>query len=273
MGVRIMRATTGAYRAGRDVQEAFRQAWLKDTETLTDSMVACFLMGRVKVRDKFDAMQFSLYDNTIEFLRARSHLSPQQLAVLRRRYNSQALKVLSHSSAYAERKLQRTVTRVVSEGMHVNAGVNALHKTFNDLGITPANKFQLEGIYRTQTHMAYQAGRWQALQDPDIADLIWGFKYVTVGDDRVRSEHADLDGLQAKKDDPVWGTHWPPNGWACRCQVLEITRPRKTKMPDALPEPQQGFAFNPGMIDFVVRPEPRPRIVTTAEEIEDVYGP
>lgn len=47
-------------------------------------------------------------------------------------------------------------------------------------------------------------------------------KYLTVGDDRVRYEHAALDGIIRKITDAFWRTHYPPNGWGCRCDVVQL---------------------------------------------------
>ena len=90
-----------------------------------------------------------------------------------------------------------------------------------------------------------------------IDEILWGYKYVTVGDDRVRDEHAALEGTTAPKDDPIWQTIWPPNGWACRCQTIMIFEERKTVRPEpvvdvegraVVPGPDKGFNFNPGTV-------------------------
>ena len=44
--------------------------------------------------------------------------------------------------------------------------------------------------------------------------------YRTVGDSRVRPEHAALNGVVKPIDDPFWKTYYPPNGWRCRCTVM-----------------------------------------------------
>lgn len=46
------------------------------------------------------------------------------------------------------------------------------------------------------------------------------WEYKTVGDDKVRPEHAKLDGVILPADDPRWSKIWPPNGWKCRCYVV-----------------------------------------------------
>ncbi len=44
--------------------------------------------------------------------------------------------------------------------------------------------------------------------------------FTTVGDDRVRPEHARLDGLTLSISSSVWKRLWPPLDWGCRCHVV-----------------------------------------------------
>ena len=141
-----------------------------------------------------------------------------------------------------------------------------LRQAFKANGIVPDNSFELESVFRTQTNFAYNAGAWTAAQDPVINEILWGFKYVTVGDDRVRDEHFGLDGTTAPKDNSTWDSIWPPNGWSCRCQTLFIFDERKTQLPPQQIEvdgrivdvgPDKGFGFNPGKVLDKVGGSPR----------------
>lgn len=41
-------------------------------------------------------------------------------------------------------------------------------------------------------------------------------------DDRVRDEHARIDGLTASPDWPGWKLYTPPLGWNCRCWLYKV---------------------------------------------------
>ena len=42
-------------------------------------------------------------------------------------------------------------------------------------------------------------------------------------DDRTRPLHRAWHGTILNVDDPWWETHFPPNGWNCRCTVLQLS--------------------------------------------------
>lgn len=81
------------------------------------------------------------------------------------------------------------------------------------------NRDWLRAEYQFAINSAAMASQWeQALKDKDL----YALQYVTVGDDRVRPEHAELEGLVLPMDDPFWRTGTPPNGWGCRCTVMQV---------------------------------------------------
>ena len=93
-------------------------------------------------------------------------------------------------------------------------------------------------------------------------------RYVTVGDDRVRPSHRDLDGLTRPVNDPIWDRIAPQNGWRCRCTLTQltggpVTTPRslrsKTRELDREFRTNPDFNFNPGRVDFIFRETGRGR--------------
>ncbi|WP_290170194.1 DUF935 family protein [uncultured Muribaculum sp.] len=50
------------------------------------------------------------------------------------------------------------------------------------------------------------------------------WKYITVGDDKVRRDHAKLNGIVLPSEDPRWDKIFPPNDWNCRCRVGGVMR-------------------------------------------------
>jgi SPP1 gp7 family putative phage head morphogenesis protein len=75
-------------------------------------------------------------------------------------------------------------------------------------------------IFDTNVRMAHQAGKWEQAQRTKERRPY--MRYVAVLDDRTRPEHQAWHGLVLPIDDPFWQTHYPPNGWNCRCTVQTL---------------------------------------------------
>lgn len=80
------------------------------------------------------------------------------------------------------------------------------------------NKNYLQAEYQTAKRGAQMAHLWGQFQKQK--HLFPNLVYRTVGDGRVRPEHAALNGVIKPIDDPFWKAYYPPNGWRCRCTVM-----------------------------------------------------
>lgn len=111
----------------------------------------------------------------------------------------------------------------------------------------------LRAEYNFVSASAEMAGKWENfMRDGDRYNL----QYRTQRDDKVRPEHAALDRVTLPPSDSFWEEFYPPNGWNCRCDVVQV---RKSKYPttphaeamrlgdEALQRDTRGiFRFNPG---------------------------
>lgn len=116
------------------------------------------------------------------------------------------------------------------------------------------NQNYLRAEYNFCQASADMAAKWEGfMQDGDRYNL----QYRTQRDKKVRPEHAALDRVTLPMSDPFWQEYYPPNGWNCRCTVVQV---RKSKYPVtphdeamALGEEATGkdtkgiFHFNPGI--------------------------
>ncbi len=78
------------------------------------------------------------------------------------------------------------------------------------------NKNWLATEYDNTIASAQMAHKWQNFVDTGVDVL----EYSTIGDDRVRPEHALLDGMTLPISSPLWRKYYPPLDWACRCSVI-----------------------------------------------------
>nr|DAW69739.1 MAG TPA: minor capsid component [Caudoviricetes sp.] len=120
------------------------------------------------------------------------------------------------------------------------------------------NRNYLRAEYNFATASAEMAAKWEQYErDGDRYYL----QYRTVGDNHVREEHAAINGTTLPVSHPFWDTHYPPNGWNCRCLVVQVRKSSHeqtseeelSKRTKALAEQQvkskgksEMFRFNPG---------------------------
>lgn len=129
-------------------------------------------------------------------------------------------------------------------------------EAFHQDAVKVNNRYNHNYLYAEYNHAvgaSLMAARWHRFEaDGDKYDL----QYRTAEDDRVREDHAILNGTTLPPSDPFWGKYLPPNGWNCRCTAVQV---RKGKYPLSDPElsmkrgdnctetaKQQIFRFNPG---------------------------
>ncbi|MBB8247961.1 phage head morphogenesis protein, partial [Escherichia coli] len=87
---------------------------------------------------------------------------------------------------------------------------------------------RLATIYDVNTRTAYAAGRYAQMMN--TADLYPFWQYVVVEDGRTRPEHLLLRNMVFRCDDIFWQTHYPPNGWRCRCRVRALSAARMKEL-------------------------------------------
>lgn len=88
--------------------------------------------------------------------------------------------------------------------------------------------WRLKNIYRTNMQTSYMAGRYQQQMDLKESRPYW--MYVAVMDENTRASHSALNNKVFSADDPIWKTHYPPNGWGCRCRVRALSERRLQSM-------------------------------------------
>ena len=81
------------------------------------------------------------------------------------------------------------------------------------------NKNYLQAEWQTANQSAKHARDW--LYYNENTKLYPNLAYRTQGDERVRDAHSLLNGVVAPINSDFWKTHYPPNGWRCRCYVVQ----------------------------------------------------
>lgn len=79
---------------------------------------------------------------------------------------------------------------------------------------------RLETIFRTNLQSSYASGHWASVLDN--AESMPYLMYDAVDDSRTRPSHRKFDGKVYRVDAKFWKTHFPPNGYNCRCGVIQM---------------------------------------------------
>lgn len=90
------------------------------------------------------------------------------------------------------------------------------------------NKNYLRSEYNFVHQSSQMAAKWERFsEDGDRYYL----QYRTAHDDKVRPEHAALEGVTLPMSDPFWESYYPPNGWNCRCTVVQVLKSKYDATP------------------------------------------
>lgn len=277
-GVSATRAIAVAMRAdaiaaflrGREVNTIIREGMTRLAPILAEGMLLAHLEGEDSgIREGVElalpvpagvALAADPYREALQVMIERRKANPYKRRLLAAKYGQEAVSATGRLTGKLEDSVLKSIETSLKKGEHVEQGIARLRKAFDNAGVSPGNNYALETMYRTQLQLANSAGRWRANQDPAIQSVLWGYEYVSAGDNRVRPTHDALDGTKLEKDDPRWRDIFPPNGYNCRCQAIEIWKDdpaaKEKAPPDRVkvdgvyvtPGPDDGFDFNPGEV-------------------------
>jgi len=102
-------------------------------------------------------------------------------------------------------------------------------------------------------------------QDKDVLPYL---RYEAIDDERTRRDHKQWDGITLPVDHKFWNTHTPPNGFNCRCMLIQLDEATPTpasKLKGTPPPDSELFEFNPGKSGYIFDPDKHPYTAKIAE--------
>ncbi|MRG45511.1 hypothetical protein GFS24_10315 [Chitinophaga sp. SYP-B3965] len=106
------------------------------------------------------------------------------------------------------------------------------------------NLSHLQAEHQTAKQAGNHARNWRQYEEDK--KLFPNLKYKTTGDSRVREDHKALEGIIAPIDSNFWDRYYPPNGWRCRCYVVQTAEKATRDIPEDVPEVKPEFRSNVG---------------------------
>jgi SPP1 gp7 family putative phage head morphogenesis protein len=158
----------------------------------------------------------------IDFLRKKLNVPTRHWTDLWREMHSAAFMVAGANTKELTADFHAAVDKAVREG----STLDDFRKDFDAIvaehgwSYHGARGWRSRIIFETNLRTAAAAGRWQQIQQ--VKDARPWLRYVAVMDDRTRPEHAAWHDTVLPADDSWWDTHFPPNGWNCRCTVQSL---------------------------------------------------
>lgn len=173
-------------------------------------------------------------DDAAQFVQSLTPVSRAVFDGLTAQYRRDAFTLAGVSDVRLIEKIRDALADIAAKGGTLADFHAAVTRLTGDASVEELNAFTLDTAFQTAMQKAYSAGRLKQMQDPAVVDALPFWQYWTVGDLRVRPEHAVLDGFVARAIDPVWAKIYPPSGFNCRCSVVPIAADEALKIdPDA----------------------------------------
>lgn len=149
-------------------------------------------------------------------------------------------------------QMRKACERAIAEGITFREFADKLDDVMVALGWAAASNekppARLKLIYDTNMRVARAAGQYQRVQR--TKDLRPYLEYALGPSERHRPEHEAWAGTILPVEDAFWASHWPPNGFNCRCHIRQLGTAEAVRrgISEAAPagEPDTGWDGAPG---------------------------
>lgn len=188
------------------------------------------LAGRAEVVDEqsaefaspFEALFHQPFDQAVKALRDKVNIPTARWDDLWQEEHASGFMVAGAIQADLLADLREAVDKAVSEGITLETFRKQFANIVDRYGwsYNGSEAWRSRVIYETNIRTTYQAGRWLQLTDPETLSLYPYLEYRHGDSINPRLQHLAWDGLTLPADDPWWRTHYPPNGWGCKCTVF-----------------------------------------------------
>jgi len=184
------------------------------------------------------------YADALRYARDKRVVLPEEFYLL----DLNARQYATTVSGLASLDQIRTVINLSNKAIESGSTFQDFQKAVKESGIE-LSPHHLDNIFRTNIQNAYAHGIWTQQQE-NKANRPY-LKYSSLTDSRVRPSHLALNNIVRGIDDAFWDTHYPPNGFQCRCSVDALTEAQAKKLgitiDDDLPDiqPDNGWAVSP----------------------------
>lgn len=121
---------------------------------------------------------------------------------------------------------------------------------------------RLKIIFDTNMRVSRAVGQWQRIQE--TKELRPYLLYQLGPSERHRPQHVAWSGTMLPVDDPFWDVAYPPNGWGCKCHVIQLS--------DVQADRKGGVTARPTLEMITSKNDRTGQEVTTPKGIDPGWG-
>lgn len=199
----------------------------------------------------------------IEYWKSRIPVSNKEIAALTKEAKERAFYVAGLAKLDQVNLIHNELLKALENGTTLKTFKENIAEVIKKQGW---DKRRIETIFQTNMQTAYQAGRWKAVQR--TKKYLPYLEYSSVLDTRTRPAHSVLHGIVFPADHPFWDSHYPPNGFNCRCTAVQLSEYQVKKegleVQKELPKSFEYTDPRTGLTQRIVNPQPDPGFANNA---------
>jgi hypothetical protein len=217
---------------------------------------------------KFGGLPF---DQQIAFFRRKLNLPTESWTDIFNGQHSRAFVIAGATRDELLADFRAAVDKVIAQGVTLEQ----FRKDFDQIvakhgwAYNGSRNWRSRVIYDTNLRTSYMAGRWQQAQAIKRRRPYWRYRHNDAAVIHPRPLHKAWSGTVLSADDPWWSTHFPPNGWGCKCYFDTLSEGDLTALGKSGPDPAPAVEWRTVTVG---KNGPNPRTVEVPAGIDPGFG-
>lgn len=160
-----------------------------------------------------------IFDKQVDFFKKKINLPSETYRDLSNDEHDWAFIVAGATNMNIVADFREAVSKAIIDGTTIEEFRKDFRKIVKKHGWTynGTEGWRTRIIYDTNLTSSYQAGRYEQLQE--VKEYMPYWEYVHTQSEHERKAHKELDGTVLPADHEFWKSHYPPNGFNCKCTV------------------------------------------------------